>query len=394
MKKLQAVFISSGASLLLAWTGWMLFGGIGFSPKKIMDMNWLAGLFTGHLAVMVASLVLIGLSMGAVFYAARRLEKFQAVPLSFLLIAVGGVPLVLSMDLFEFIMLGMSLLVGVPVAAFLTAGKRSKGLAKNFGKGMGHAKKAFYVFAAIAFIVVFALATIQHDSYEETFKSNLQDVVAQSSGSMMSKDQIRSLVNTQMGSGGSAQAQAMLNSMNYSTSKAELVMIYQPLYDQLNAQGMAMNLDNDLDAYYAAVNSPANLALKKQKQQEALDQMSAGGTDPAQIDALVDTMYEQFNNPEKAAQIAEASTQMLENMPMFQMVIEWLGLVYAFSFVSLVLVVEGIVIGPAAGLSYTGMCWLMPEDKEEEEMRNRKPDEDKAVKQLTDASGFTRERSV
>ncbi len=394
MKRLQAVIISSAASLLLAWTGWLLFGSLTFSPKNVMDMNWLAGLFTQQLVATIASLALIGLSMGMVFYAARRLEKFQAVPLAFVLIAVGGVPLVLAMDLFEFIMLGLSFITGTAVVAFLVAGKRNKGLAKNIGKGMGHAKKAFYIFAVASFIVVFALAAIQHDAYEDTFRSNIQDVVAQSSGSMMSKDQIRSLVTAQLGSGGSAQAQAALNSMNFSTSVAELRMIYQPLYDQLSAQGMALDLDNDIDSYYAAVNSADNIALKKQKQQEALEQMGAGGTDSAQIDALVDNMYSQFNDPDKASQLAEASTQMLENMPMFKMVMEWLGLVYAFAFVSLVLVGESIIIGPAAGLGYGAMCWLMPEDREEEEIRNSKPMEDKAVKELVEGSGFSRERSV
>jgi hypothetical protein len=394
MKKVPALIVSSGASLLLAWTGWLLFGGLAFSPKNVMDLNWLASLFTEHLLTTLTSLVLLGMSMGIVFYVARRLEKFQAVPLSFLLIAIGGLPLVLSMDLFEFLLLGLCLIVGGVIVAFLASGERCKGLTNNIGKGMGHAKKAFYVFAIASFIIVFLLATVQHDDYEETFRNNIKDLVAQSSGTMMSKDQIRALVNAQLGSGSSAQTQAMLDSINYSTSKAELVMIYQPLYDQLNAEGLAMNLDNDIDAYYAAVNSAENIALKKQRQQEALAQMAAGGTDEAQIDALVDKMYEQFNDPEKAAELAEASTQMLESIPMFKLVLEWLGFVYAFAFVSLVLVVESIIIGPAAGLSYSVMCWLAPEDKEEEELKNRKPAEDKNVKELVGAGGFSREKRV
>jgi hypothetical protein len=378
MRKMFAVLLSAVLSLMLGWMGWFLFGGLGFTVQKLMDTGWLASFFLDNLMITVISLVLVGLSLGTTLYACRRLDKGAAIAAAAGTTMFAGMPVLLSMSVVEGVLLGSTLVLGMAVAAFFTAGDASKGLA-CFSKGMGGAKKAFYALAIIGGILVLMLAATQQKEYEGSFKASIKQVVSQSSGMAMSKDQIRALIQAQ-GTGSSSQQAAMLANMNYSLSKAQVRANYEPFYVANNIP--VSQLDAKLDEYYAMVNSQSNIQLRQDAQATAVAQMSSG--QPQNTDALVDAMYNQFNDPTKSKAMAEASAGILENMPMFKQMLSWLAAIYAFTFASLVLLLESFLVGPAAGMSYCVLSNLVGDDKVEKALEKAKDEPNKLVDEFTE----------
>jgi hypothetical protein len=379
MRKMFAVLLSVVLSLMLGWMGWFLFGGLGFAVQKLMDTGWLASFFLDNLVTTVLSLVLVGLSIGITLYACRRLGKGAAIAVAAGTTMFAGMPVLLSMNVIEGVLLGSTLVLGMAVAAYFTAGDASKGFA-CFSKGMGGAKKAFYALAIIGGILVLMLAVVQQKEYEDSFKASIKQVVSQSSSMAMSKDQIRALIQAQ-GTGSSSQQAAMLANMNYSMSKAQIRANYEPFYVANNIP--VSQLDAKLDEYYAMVNSQSNIQLRQQAQADAVAQLSSGQS-TTQVDAMVDAMYAQMNDPTKSKAMAEASAGILENMPMFKQMLAWLAAIYAFTFASLVLLLESFLVGPAAGMSYCVLSNLMGDDKVEKALERAKDEPNKLVDEFTE----------
>jgi len=248
-----------------------------------------------------------------------------------------------------------------------------------FSKGMGGAKKAFYVFAIAGAMLVLVLATVQQKEYEDSFRNSLKQVVSQSSSMNMSKDQLRALIQAQGTAGGSQQA-AMLANMNYSLSKAQIRANYEPFYTANNIP--VSQLDAQMGEYYAMVNSQSSIQLRKDAQAQAVAEMAgSGGQD---TDALVDAMYAQMSDPARVKAMGEASAKVMEEMPIFKQMLAWLGAIYAFTFASLVLLLESLLIGPAAGLSYCMFANLVGDDEAENALEKAKEAPSDIVKQFTD----------
>ena len=298
MKKNWFMATTTAVSVVAGLLGIMLLGGIGFSIMRLADPLFYAEALTLYAWNILLGLVLIGVSLGALFSAARFSSKIPAAVIgalaSLIVVMIGTTFFWKQISSYTIVALGY--FIGVTFATLCASGSRGSA----FHVGFEHAKKVAAVVAIVALVGAFFLVSSSEKDYQDQFKRGVTGIGGMS-----------------------------LDSMNDS-ELASLIMAKTPkmTWDEFAAQIPGDSYDTlpqEQKAWYQA-----------QYQNYSTDYESKVAQ------AVADTR-EQSNMSEKAAELALSATSF------GQLAMDNIALFYAMSLALVLLSAQAVIVSPAAG---------------------------------------------
>jgi len=303
MKKNQFMAAATGTSVLAGLLGIMLLGGMGFSIARLTDPVFYAEAITLYAWNILLGLVLIGVSLGALFSAARFIGKIQAAVLgaltSLIVVMIGTTFFWQQISSYTIIAFGYFL--GATFASLCAS--QAKG--SSFNIGFEHTKKATAVLAVVALVGSFLLVASADRDYRDQFKRGVTGISAMSLDSM-NDSEIAGLII------------AKTPKMSWENFSAQLA----PPYDTLTEADKA-----DARKWYEE-----NYTVNYE----------------AQVAQAVKDTREQLDKSQAAADLALSATSF------GQLVMDNIALFYALSLALMMVTAQAIIVAPSAGLT----SWL------------------------------------
>jgi hypothetical protein len=311
----------------------------GAALEKLLDVNFFTSLLGAPLVPLLVGLVLAGVGMGGLASAVARMPRGMAALVSGIAALVVLMPTVFFFreQFLAFAFLGIAFAVSVVAAAAWVGGKETG----KFGAGHEFVKKVFLVFSVLSFLAVVFVVNADRMKYEDSFKESLSSFAAQTTGGL-SKADLRSIINAyQTQPQGREELRPLVESQVTDGFMRSQVQNWDSLSPEQQEQLKSQAIEQLLDRQWAYVNSAEYKAAVEK-----------------QINAAVDRMYEQFKSGGGVD-----TADILQRLPFFEKLIELLPFLYAFTFTSVVLFFETIVIAPVAGAASFVILSLVPKQE-------------------------------
>lgn len=301
MRRKHYIGVAGGIAILAGMISIYLFSMTGFSLAAILDPLFYDGLLGSAFLPMLFSLMLMGVSLGAMFSGARFLGRMQAVGfagLCSLMVGLTGT-LFFQTYLFDYLILSFGLILGASIAAITAGNARGS----KFSIGFGHTKKALTVVAIVAFIGAWMMVAGNTDHYKDSFTSSITGLSAIGAADIDDAT-IEQLIKEKSPA-----------KMSWSEYLKEIeIGDYNSLSleHRIVVQGMYQNYSTEYDATMAAAIQQARKNLEGSE---------------------------------------SASELIIESVGFFQDILDNIVLIYAIALASMVLLAESIVVAPVAGIT-------------------------------------------
>ncbi len=310
MDKKRYVMATASISTIAGLIAIVLFSRLGFSIAKVADPSLYANALARSPLVLILSLALMGVSLGALFAGARFLGKLQATGVSAMAMLIAALvgSVVFWNHITSYTLLALGAVAGASIGGLFASGARGT----RFGIGFDQAKKAVVTIAIVALVGTMLVVSGNTEYYRDQFMSSITGMAAVSTSSINNAtiEQMVRNANPQMG------------------------------WDDFLTQAGVTD--------YGALTP---------EQQQTLQQMYHNYTieyEGAVAKAVAATR-------ENLANSTNASATILNSLSFFRLILDNIALFYAISLAAIVMLAGSIVIEPVAGLTSWAFQKPLPE---------------------------------